>query len=151
MTRSGRIYGAESSKKTYVFLTKDKGKTVIDTNQETKSPNKDFSDQKAEEFLKVIKKSDYRVVDQLHQTPAKISILSLLINSEAHRDSLMKVLSSAHVAKEISVNQFDNVVANLTSGSYLGFCNNELPSQGRAFCTPKFALPFLMDFSSQNL
>ena len=72
------------------------------------------------------------MVDQLHQTPAKIFILSLLINSEAHRDPLMKLLSSAHVAKGISVNQFDNVVANLTSGSYLSFSNNELPSQGRA-------------------
>ena len=67
------------------------------------------------------------MVDQLHQTPAKISILSLLINSEAHRDSLMKVLSPAHVAEEIIVNQFDNVVANLTPGSYIGFNDSELP------------------------
>ena len=35
----------------------------------------------AAEFLKLIKKSDYRVVDQLHQTPLKISILSSLINT----------------------------------------------------------------------
>ena len=95
MTRSGRIFGAGLSKKMDVIPTKDKGKAVVDTNQETESPSKDFTDQEAEEFLKIIKKSDYRVVDQLHQTPAKISILSLLINSEAHRDSLMKVLSSA--------------------------------------------------------
>ena len=44
----------------------------------------------------------------------------------------MKILSSAHVAKEITVNQFDNVVANLTSGSYLGFNHNEFPPQGKA-------------------
>ena len=44
----------------------------------------------------------------------------------------MKILSCAHVTKEIMVSQFDNVVANLTSGSYLGFSNNELPPQGRA-------------------
>ena len=30
------------------------------------------------------------------------------------------------------MNQFDNVIANLTSGSYLGFNNSELPPQGRA-------------------
>ena len=101
MTRSGRIYGAKSSKKTDLVPTKDKGKTVVDTNQETESPNKDFTDQEAEEFLKIIKISDYRVVDQLHQTQVKISILSLLINSEAHRDSLMKVLCLGHVTEEI--------------------------------------------------
>ena len=44
----------------------------------------------------------------------------------------MKVLSYAHVTKEIMVNQFDNVVASLTFGSYLGFNNSEFPPQGRA-------------------
>ena len=44
----------------------------------------------------------------------------------------MKVLSYAHVAEEIIVNQFDNVVANLTSGSYLGFNDSELPPKGRS-------------------
>ena len=32
MTRSGRIFGAELSKKTDVIPTKDKGKEVVDTN-----------------------------------------------------------------------------------------------------------------------
>ena len=95
-------------------------------------PNKNFTDQEANEFLKIIKRSDYRGVDQLHQTPTKISILSLLINSEAHRDSLMKVLSSTHVVEEIIVNQFDNVVENLTPGAYIGFNDSELLPQGRA-------------------
>src|ERR1043165_6880179 len=39
--------------------------------------NSDF-----DEILKLIKKSEYRVVDQLMQTPSKISIQSLLLNSE---------------------------------------------------------------------
>ena len=43
----------------------------------------------------------------------------------------MKVLSSTHIVEEIFVNQFDNVVENLTSRSYLGFSNNELLPQGR--------------------
>ena len=44
----------------------------------------------------------------------------------------MKVLSSAHVTKEITINQFDNVVENLTFRSYLGFNDNGLPPQDRA-------------------
>ena len=98
--------------------------------------------------MKIIKKSDYRVVDQLHQTPAKISILSLLIKSEAHWDSLMKVLSSAYIAEEISVNQFDNIVANLTSESYLGFSNNEFPPHGQAH---NKALHITMQISTVHL
>ena len=39
----------------------------------------------SDEVLKLIKRSEYKVVDQLLQTPAKISIMSLLTNSDAHR------------------------------------------------------------------
>lgn len=35
-------------------------------------------------FLKVIKISDFKIIDQMGQTPSKISILSLLLTSEAH-------------------------------------------------------------------
>jgi hypothetical protein len=50
-----------------------------------------------DELLRIIKKSDYKVVDQLIQTPSKISILSLLLCSEAHREELLKVLNVAYV------------------------------------------------------
>lgn len=49
--------------------------------------NSDF-----EEVLKLIKKSEYKVVDQLMQIPSMIYVLSLLLNSKAHIESLMKVL-----------------------------------------------------------
>ena len=39
------------------------------------------SKQEIEEILKIIKKSDYNVVEQLGQTPSKISMLSLLLCS----------------------------------------------------------------------
>lgn len=72
------------------------------------------------------------MVDQLNQTPSKISMLSLLLSSEAHRESLMKVLGTAHVTKDITIDQIDNVIANITAGSYLGFSDDELPSEGRS-------------------
>ena len=109
MTHSGRVFGSEPPKKNDSVLKsktdsliKEKGKAVVKVNHEP--PRKYFTNQEADEFLKIIKRSDYRVVDQLHQTPAKISILLLLINLDEHRDSLMKVLSSTHVAEEITVN-----------------------------------------------
>jgi hypothetical protein len=60
-----------------------------------------------DEILRLIKKSDYKIVDQLLQTPSKISILSLLLSSEAHRKVLMKVLEQACVDHEVSVDQFN--------------------------------------------
>jgi hypothetical protein len=50
-----------------------------------------------DELLRIIRKSDYKGVNQLFQTPSKISILSLLLCSEAHRDALLKVLNVAYV------------------------------------------------------
>jgi hypothetical protein len=43
------------------------------------------------EFLKIIRKSEYQVVEQLNKTPAQISILGLLMASEAHRSALLKI------------------------------------------------------------
>lgn len=45
-----------------------------------------------DEVLRLIKKNEYKIMDQLLQTPSKISILSLLMSSEAHTEALQKVL-----------------------------------------------------------
>ena len=57
----------------------------------------------AEELLRLIRRSDYKVVDQLFQTSSKISVLSLLLNSEAYRKSFMKVLEKAYVDYDMTV------------------------------------------------
>src|SRR3954469_2489 len=44
----------------------------------------------------------------------------------------MKILNAAHVTKDITVNQFNGMVANLTAGACLGFSDHELPPQGKA-------------------
>jgi hypothetical protein len=67
----------------------------------------------------------------LGQTPSKISILSLLLSSKAHREALLKILNDAYVTKDITVEQFDGVVANITTSRYLGFNESELPSEGQ--------------------
>ncbi|RDX67111.1 hypothetical protein CR513_54042, partial [Mucuna pruriens] len=40
----------------------------------------------------------YEILDQLHKTPARASLFSLLINSEGHHNLLLKVLNEAYVA-----------------------------------------------------
>lgn len=68
-----------------------------------------------DEVLHLIKRSEFNIMELLLQTPSKISVLSLLMNSEAHREALQKVLEQAYVEHDITVDQFDHIVANITS------------------------------------
>ncbi|XP_058764021.1 uncharacterized protein LOC131637455 [Vicia villosa] len=107
ITRTGRIFDApppppKETNKDVNAQTKGK-QVVVD-------PPEPRTAQDAEQLLRIIKKSDYKVIDQLDQTQAKISILSLLVHSEAHRDALMKILASAHVTQDITVPQFEGIV-----------------------------------------
>jgi len=85
----------------------------------------------SDEVLKLIKRSEYKVVDQLLQTPSKISILSLLLNSEAHREALLKVLDQAYVDHEVTLGQFEHIVGNVTACNNLGFSDEELRAEGK--------------------
>jgi hypothetical protein len=84
-----------------------------------------------DEVLKVIRKVEYNMVEQLLHTPSKISVLSLLMNSEAHREALQKVLEQAYVDHDVTVGQFDGIIANITACNNLSFSNEELPEEGR--------------------
>jgi len=63
--------------------------------KEIRENKKRVLDEEAYEFLKLIKQSEYKVVDQLNRISAKISILSLMLSSEPHRRLLLKILKEA--------------------------------------------------------
>ncbi|XP_058747178.1 uncharacterized protein LOC131620188, partial [Vicia villosa] len=90
----------------------------------------------------------YKIVDQLMQTPSKISILSLLLNSEAHREALMKVLDQAFVDHDVTVDHFDGIIANITACNNLSFCDEELPEEGK---NHNLALHISMNCQSDSL
>ncbi|XP_073219715.1 uncharacterized protein [Cicer arietinum] len=129
MTRSGRVYTPEQLRKKEVHGEKGK-EDMYHSIKGQETSIKTVSEEEANEFLKFIKQSEYKVVDQLNQTPSKILVLSLLLNSEAHRRALMKVLNEAHVTHDITVDQFDGVVGNITASSCMSFSDNELPAEG---------------------
>jgi hypothetical protein len=135
MTRSVRVFAPRTADTSERAKGKEAAVQIPIPNQGMQdmhlSPKASVTHEEAEEFLKIIKKSDYKVVDQLNQTPSKISMLSLLLNSEAHRNSLLKVLSAAHITKDITVEQFDDVIACVTTGNFLGFNDDELPIEGK--------------------
>ena len=81
--------------------------------------------------MKIIKRSDYNVIKQLGQTSLKISMLALLLCSEAHAKALVKFLKTAHVPQETSTDQFQDYVASLTADNSLGFSDADLTPKGR--------------------
>lgn len=89
--------------------------------------NKDDND----EVLRLIKKSEFNIVEQLLQTPSKISVLSLLMNSEAHREALQNILEQAYIEHDVTVDQFDHIIANITTCNNLSFYDEEPPDEGR--------------------
>lgn len=105
----------------------EKGKQIKNTQQRQDS----LPANEVYKFLRIIRRSDYRMVDQLNQTPSKISMLSLLICSEAYRNALVKFLKDAHVSQEIYVCQFEAVVNDIATSVSMGFSDKELPAKGR--------------------
>ena len=128
MTRSGRVFAPVVRKDVVA------GKKIAE-NDETKKVTGETSgatlEKDVDDILKIIKMSDYRIVDQLLQTPSKISILALLMNSSAHIESLMRVLDQAFMENDMSLDQFSSVNGNITSCNNLSFCDDELPDEGR--------------------
>ena len=53
------------------------------------------------------------------------------MNSEAHIEALQKVLEQAYVEHDVTVDQFDHIISNITSCNNLSFYDEELPKEGR--------------------
>ena len=73
----------------------------------------------------------FKIIEQLNKTPARVSLLELLMNSEPHRALLVKVLNKAHVAQDISIEGFEGIVNNITANNYLTFAEKEIHVEGR--------------------
>ncbi|XP_058771946.1 uncharacterized protein LOC131645720 [Vicia villosa] len=142
VTRSGRIFSPEISPDANISTqvpvpdsTADvRGKRPMLEPVQTpvEATAEEVSQKEMDEILKIIRKSDYDVIEQLGHTSSKISMLSLLTCSEAHAKALMKFLKAAHVPQEISVNQFESCVASLTTNNYLGFSDADLTPAGKS-------------------
>ncbi|KAI5437577.1 hypothetical protein KIW84_023625 [Lathyrus oleraceus] len=131
ITRSGRIFSPEISPP--APETRGKGPVINPSQSKTRVEvtTEDVAKQEMEEMLKIIRKSDFDVVEQLGHTPSKISMLSLLLSSESHASALIKFLKTAHVPQETSVDQLENYVANLAIDNGIGFSDADLTPAGK--------------------
>ena len=58
-------------------------------------------------------------------------MLSLLLNSEVHRNALLKVLNEVYVPSDIPVDKLDRLMNNIIANNYISFTNDEIPPRGR--------------------
>ncbi|KAJ6974614.1 hypothetical protein NC653_030665 [Populus alba x Populus x berolinensis] len=122
LTRSGRCFTPEEWRK-------EKGKEVVDLD---KAPevNKPVTEEESNEFLKLIKHSEYCIVDQLKKTPARISLMSLILSSEPYRNALQKVLNEAYVPQDIEHKTMEHLVGRIHATNYLYFTADEIDAEG---------------------
>ncbi|XP_040931941.1 uncharacterized protein [Gossypium hirsutum] len=123
-TRSGKRYDGgniivEPTKTKDVEAKREKDTEVL--------INEPVKEEEAKEFLKFLKHSEYSMVKQLRKQPARISVLALLLNSEVHRDALLKVLNETYVTHDISVNKLGRLVNNISADNFIYFNDDEIP------------------------
>ncbi|KAM3289940.1 hypothetical protein P3S67_018229 [Capsicum chacoense] len=86
MTRSGKCYAPKQLN--HGVLRKDQ------------NLRRNITDTEAAKFWKKMQPKDYSIEDHLKKTSVHISVMSLLMSSEAHRSALMEVLSGISIPKE---------------------------------------------------
>ncbi|XP_060192679.1 uncharacterized protein LOC132622154 [Lycium barbarum] len=143
MTRSGRCYVPEDL---------NRGSSGKEQHQ-----RRNITDAESAEFWKKMQAKDYLVEEQLKKTPAKISIMSLLMSSEAHRDALVKVLSGVSISNETTSETLAITIGQMVEANKISFRNDKLPPEGTEHnkalhitvrCGDKFVSRVLIDGGS---
>jgi len=88
------------------------------------------SSEEEELLLQIMKLSEYDVVEQLRKTPVQISLLSLILSSEVHRQALQKILSKAFVNPDITPGRFEKIVRQIQASSFVTFSKEEIDPAG---------------------
>ena len=133
MTRSGRCYASINLEtgEGESHAANERTKITVPKGKKKEPMNELVTEKEAEEFLKFIKYSEYSIVEQLHKLPAKISLLALMMNSEPHREAVLKVLKQAYVPHNASTEKVDCLVGNVMMDNYISFSDDEIPPDGR--------------------
>ena len=128
MTRSGQCYiTINSGSKEGESFAANEGIKIAAPKGKGKEPiNEPVTEKEANEFLKFIKHSEYSIVEQLHKLPAKISLLALMMNSNPHREAVLKVLKQAYMPHNASIDKIDRLVRNVMIDNYISFSDDEI-------------------------
>nr|XP_027103105.1 uncharacterized protein LOC113724393 [Coffea arabica] len=129
--------GENSTAKKEVSVVTRSGKTVspfettIPIQANSDPPIKPaITEKEAVDFLKRLQRSEYNIIEKLSKSPAQITMLDLLFSSDMHRDALIDVLTKAQIPRDISVDNFSNVVGSVLFNKQIAFSDDELPTEG---------------------
>ncbi|XP_027150326.1 uncharacterized protein LOC113750564 [Coffea eugenioides] len=130
--------GENSTAKKEVSVVTRSGKTVnpfetttpIQANSSEPPLKPTITEKEAVDFLKRFQRSEYNIVEKLSKSPAQITMLDLLFSSDVHRDALIDVLTRAQIPRDISVDNFSNVVGSVLFKKQIAFSDDELPTEG---------------------
>ncbi|PKI50213.1 hypothetical protein CRG98_029396 [Punica granatum] len=126
--RSGRVYeDSEAVNKGNAPITGVRAMLEV-----TPIPPKKVTEEEAEAFIKIIKASEYKVVEQMAKSPAHVSLLAFLLGSEPDREALLRVLTAAQVPKETTPNTIEEIINSIFYNT-ISFSDDELPFEGRAY------------------
>lgn len=114
MTRIGRVYTPEN----------------LGGISKEAAPKLPIVETGTDDLWRKIQAREYSVVEHVNKTHAQISILSLLQNSCAHKNNLMKVLSEAYVPVSITSREIANMVEQVLKSHKITFHEDELPPEG---------------------
>ncbi|KAJ9178602.1 hypothetical protein P3X46_010473 [Hevea brasiliensis] len=131
ITRSGRCYVNEEKEKRKGKV--KMGESLKNAEEEVeKTKEVESAEHKEEEelLLQIMKQSEYDVVEQLRKTPARISLLSLILSSEVHRQALQRILDQAFVSPDITPGQFEKIVGQIQASSFVTFSEDEIDPAG---------------------
>ncbi|XP_071939079.1 uncharacterized protein [Coffea arabica] len=130
--------GENSTAKKEVSVVTRSGKTVnpfeittpIQANSSEPPIKPTVTEKEAVDFLKRLQRSEYNIVEKLSKSPAQITMLDLLFSSDVHRDALIDVLTRTQIPRDISVDNFSNVVGSVLFNKQIIFSDDELPTEG---------------------
>ena len=71
------------------------------------------------------------MIEQLNKTPAKISLLGMLMNFKPHQALFVKILNEAHLVQDTSVEGFGGIVNNIAANNCLTFADKEILVEDR--------------------
>ena len=91
----------------------------------------DESPEQNDDALKIVHKSDYSIIDQLHRTPSRISLLDLIKSSAIHREALRKILCESYVADHITPEGFEHMIGQVRMANVISFSDEEIDPKGQ--------------------
>ena len=89
---------------------------------------KSVTNEEANKFLKVVKQSEYKIIEKMHHTPTRISLVSLFLNLEPHHKVLLDILNKVYVGHGILMEKFSEIIGNIMFLNSIDFKDDEIPS-----------------------